>query len=142
MVFESLRLASRTRSLFFVISNKNSSLGAKSRLYGGWLINWVFWSHKYWVVEPELWELQLSWSWTILRRLLVFLLIEYIWRTNGSDQWPFIIDAFTISSNNPVATWPVIQKKHATLLFERTTIVVFGSFWKTQRVDCFIVSGP
>ena len=45
------------------------------------------------------------------------------------------------SSSAIVATWPVLPTNVATIFFkvlrERTTLVGFGSFWKTQIVDCW-----
>ena len=68
--------------LFFTYGNKKKSFGAKSGLYGGWLIKSISWEHKNAVVWAVVWELALSW-WRVFRfRRLVFLIS---WQTTGKQ---------------------------------------------------------
>ena len=69
--------------LFFTYGNKQKTFGAKSGLYGGWLIKSMFWLLENAVAWADVWELALSW-WRVIRlRRLVFL-ISY--KTTGKHK--------------------------------------------------------
>ena len=123
--------------------NKNKSLGAKSRLYGGWPINSRFWPVKMALVWADVWELALSWCRMIRLLLFVFRISPKI----SGKQIVVYHSELTVlrCSSETVATWPVLPKKQATICFKLllpgTTFVGFGSSSNTLTVYCCFVSG-
>ena len=129
--------------LFFTYKNKKMSFGAKSGLYGGWLIKSMFWLLKNAVVWADMWELALSW-WRVIRLRWSIFLIS--WKTTGKQMIVYHSElTVLLCSSGTIATCPVFPKTQAIICLKvlrvRATFVGFGSSWNTHTVDCCLLSG-
>ena len=116
------------------------AFGAKSGLYGGWLINSLYWVLKNVVVWADMWDLALSW-WRVIRlRLLVFLIS---WKTTGKEMVVYHSELTVLRcSSGTIVTCSVFMKKQTIICFEvlRVRATFVGSSWNTHTVDCCLHS--
>ena len=110
--------------------NKKKSYGAKSGLYGGWLIKSMFWVLKNAVVWADVWEHALSW-WRVIRpRRLVFLIY---WKITGKQMVVYHLELTVLRCfSGTIATCPVFPRKQAIICLEalraRVTSAGFDPF--------------
>ena len=122
--------------------NKKKSFGAKSRLYGGWIIKSMFWMLKNAVFWADVWEIPFWW-WRVIRlRRLVFLISC---KTTGKQMVVYHSELTVLRcSSGTIATCPVVPKKQAIICLEvlraRANFVGFGSSWNTHTVVCCLLS--
>ena len=123
--------------IFFRFGNKKQSFGAKSGLYGEWLIKSLFWVLINAAVWADVWELALSW-WRMIRlRWLVFLIS---WKTTGKQMVVYHSELTVLHcSSGTIATCPVFSKEQQIICMQvlcaRATFVGFGSSWNTHTVS-------
>ena len=115
--------------LFFTYGNKKKLFGAKSGLYGWWLIKQMFWVLKNIVVWDDVWELLLSW-WRMIRLRRLVLLISC--KTTGKQMVVYHSELTILHcSSGTITTCPVFPKKQAMncleVLPEPATFAGFGS---------------
>ena len=128
---------------FFTYGNKKKLFGAKSGLYGGWLIKSMFWVLKNAVVWANVWELALSW-WRVIR--LRRLVLPNSWKATGKQKFVYHVELADLRcSSGMIAICPVFQKKQTIIYLEvlraRATFVGYGSSWNTHTVHCCLLSG-
>ena len=129
--------------LFFTYGNKKKSFGAKSGLYGGWLIKSMLWVLKNAVVWADVWELVLSW-WRVIRlRLLVFLIY---WKATDKQMVVYHSELIVpLCSSGTIATCPVFSEKTGDhLLGSASSASNFCWIWlilKHQYSRLLILSG-
>ena len=110
--------------IFFTYGNKKKLFGAKSGLFGGWLIKSMVWELKNAVVWANVWELALSaWRVTRVRRLTTG------WKTTGKQMVVYYSELTVLCcSSGTIATCSVFPKKQAFICLEvlrvRATFVV------------------
>ena len=120
--------------LFLCTGEKKKSFGAKSGLYGGWLIKSMFWMLKNAVVWADVWEPALSW-WRVIHLLRLVFLIS--WKTTGKQMIAYHLELTVLRcSSGTIATCQVFPKKQAIICLEalraRATFAGFGSSWNTH----------
>ena len=128
--------------LFFTYGNKKKLFGAESGLYGGWLIQSVFWVLKNAVVWADVWELVLPW-WRVIRlRWLVFLIS---WKTTGKQMVVLVhrinCSALFLWYDCDMSSFSKKTIICLEVLRARATFVGFGLSWNTHTLDCCLLSG-